>query len=345
MRSTAHPRAPRTALLASITCLVGALAAGACGRADDVPPSRAADRPVDAAPTRGAREIDWKAVDAALGRRGAEQPGNVRRYGMPRADLRVTVQGVQVKPGFALGSWLAMTPHGDGVMAMGDLVLREEELSPVIDALQAGGIQQTAIHHHLVREQPRVLYVHVHATGDPVNLAQTVRSALARTGTPPEAPAAAPAQAGQGDAAGAGRPGGAGAALGIDTAGITRALGHSGRVTGGVYQVSVPRAETIRDGGMEVPASMGLATAINFQSTGGGKAAITGDYVMLGSEVNAVIRALRANGIELVSLHNHALGEEPRLFFGHFWANADAVTLARGLRAGLDATNSRPAVR
>lgn len=284
-----------------------------------------------AAPARSSSpDVDWKAVDAALGRTGMEQPGNVRRYGMPRSDLRVTVQGVAIRPAFALGSWVAMTPHEDGVMAMGDLVLREDELSPVIDALQAGGVEQTAIHHHLVRESPRILYVHIHGTGDPVKLARTVRTALARTGTPASAPTAGGARGG----AGADR-------LGIDTAAIARVLGHSGRVNGGVFQVSVPRAETIREHGVEVPASMGLATAINFQPTGGGKAAITGDFVMLGTEVNAVIRALRANGIELVSLHNHALGEEPRLFFGHFWANADALTLARGLRAGLDATNSR----
>lgn len=287
-----------------------------------------------AAARSSTQDVDWKAVDAAMGRTGVEQPGNVRRYAMPRTDLRVTAQGVPIRPSFALGSWVAMTPHRDGVMAMGDLVLREDELSPVIDALQAGGVEQTAIHHHLVRELPRILYVHIHGMGDPVKLARTVRTALARTGTPGPTAAAGGSSGGERTAP-----------LGIDTATIARALGHPGRVNGGVFQVSVPRAETIREHGAEVPASMGLATAINFQPTGGGRAAITGDFVMLGSEVNAVIRALRANGIELVSLHNHALGEEPRLFFGHFWANADAVTLARGLRAGLDATNSRRSVR
>ena len=298
------PRTPGPALL-PVLALAAALHAGA--------------------PVAHAQQVDWTAVDAAMGRTGAEQPGNVRRYSMPRGDLRVTVQGVAIRPSFALGSWVAMTPHGDGVMAMGDLVLREDELSPVIDALQAAGIEQTAIHHHLVRETPRILYVHVHGMGDPVKLAQGVRAALARTGTPAPAPASTAAPA----------------PLDLDTAAIARTLGHAGRVNGGVYQVSVPRAEAIREDGMEVPASMGLATAINFQPTGGGKAAITGDFVMLASEVNPVIRALREHGIELVSLHNHALGEEPRLFFGHFWANADAAKLARGLRAALDRTNSR----
>jgi hypothetical protein len=283
--------------------------------------------PAQTGPSSGSTQVDWKAVDAAMGRTGAEQPGNVRRYGMPRSDMRVTVQGVQVTPSLALGSWLAMTPHGDGVMAMGDLVLKDAEVTPVITALQAGGVEQTAIHHHLLHETPRVVYVHVHAMGDPVKIAQTVRTALARTSTPASTPAAPPAAAG--------------ATFGIDTAAVARTLGHAGKVNGGVYQVSVARAESIRDGGMEVPASMGLGTAINFQPTGGGKAAITGDFVMIASEVNPVMRALREHGIEVTSLHNHLLADEPRLFFMHFWANDDAVKLARALRTGLDLTNSR----
>ena len=339
--------------------VAGLLIASACGRPADAAGagnSRGDSEAPEAADVEGgtaqavAREIDWKAVDAAIGRTGAEQPGNVRRYGMPRADMRVTVRGVPIKPSLALGSWLAMTPHGDSagqprVMAMGDMVLKESEVAPVMTALQAGGVEQTAVHHHVLHETPRVVYMHVHAMGDPVKIAQTVRTALGRTSTPAAAPAA-PAAGDQGDAAGAGRPGaaapGAGAgALGIDTAVIARTLGRAGKVNGGVYQVSVPRVETIRDAGMEVPASMGLATAINFQPTGGGKAAITGDFVMIAAEVNPVIRALREHGIEVTSLHNHLLADEPRLFFMHFWANDDAAKLARGLRAALDRTNSR----
>ena len=142
------------------------------------------------------------------------------------------------------------------------------------------------------------------------------------------APAAAPAAASP-----------AGGDPGIDTAGVAKALGYAGRMNGGVYQVTVPRAETLRENGMEIPPVMGLTTAINFQPTGGGKAAITGDFVLLAGEVNAVIQALRANGIEAVSLHSHLLDDEPRLYFMHFWANDDAVTLARGLAAGLAKTN------
>jgi hypothetical protein len=279
----------------------------------------------DTATPAAAAAIDWARVDSALGRTGAVQPGDVHRYGMPRADLKVTAAGVSIKPAFALGSWIAMKAHGSGAEAMGDLVLTDAELGPVIAKLQEGGVEQTAIHHHIVGESPRVLYVHVHGHGDPVAIATTVRSALSLTGTPAPSPPAAPSTT----------------PLGIDTTAITTVLGFAGRVNGGVWQVSVPRAETIRSGDFEIPPSMGLGTAINFQPTGGGKAAITGDFVLLGTEVNPVIKALTGHHINVTSLHNHLLDENPRLFFMHFWANDDALTLAQGLKAALDLTNSQ----
>lgn len=275
-----------------------------------------------------ARDVDWKAVDRAMGRTGAMQPEGVYRFGMPRSDLEVTVQGVRIRPALALGSWIAFRATSEGAVAMGDLVLTEAEVAPVMSRLQESGIEQTAVHHHVLHETPRVVYMHVHGHGDPLRIAEGVRASLALTGTPAET---------------TGTP--AAGELGIDTAQVAAVLGHGGRVTGGVYQVSVPRAETIRDRGTEIPPSMGLGTAINFQPTGGGRAAITGDFVMIASEVNPVIRALRQHGITVTSLHNHLLTEEPRLFFLHLWANDDAVTLARGLRAALDATNSRRGAR
>jgi hypothetical protein len=260
-----------------------------------------------------------------MGRAAVVQPGEVHRFNFPRGDLHVTAAGVVIKPALALGGWVAMKAIAGGVMAMGDLVLLESELERVISRLQAGGIEQTAIHHHLLHESPRVYYVHVHGHGDPVTLASTIRSAVALTKAP--APAAAvPVST---------------AAFGLDTTALAKALGFSGRINGGVYQVSVPRAEVIRDDDMDVPASMGLGTAVNFQPTGKGNAAITGDFVMIGSEVNAVIRALRDGGIETTSLHNHLLNETPRLFFMHFWANDDAEKLARTLRVALLQTNSK----
>ena len=280
------------------------------------------------------RTIDWTVIDAAMGRASVAQPGDVHRYNFPRSDLTVTVASahgdVRIRPALALGGWIAMhaVGGGDSVMAMGDLVLTEKEISPVISALQAGGIEQSALHHHVLNESPRVLYTHVHAIGSAQIIARTIRAAVALTGAPAAMAAPAPA-----------------APLDLDTIAITRTLGRTGRVNGGVWQVSVLRAESIHDGAMTIPPAMGLGTAINFQPTGGGKAAITGDFVLLAGEVNPVIRALRAAGIDVTSLHNHMLTDEPRLFFMHFWAKEDAVALARGLRAALDLTNSQPVAR
>ena len=276
--------------------------------------------------------VDWTAIDAAIGRPGVVQPGDVHRFNFPRGDLAVTVStssgDVRLRPALALGGWIAMHAMGgaDSVMAMGDLVLTENEISPVISALQAGGVGQSALHHHVLHETPRVLYMHVHALGSAASIARTIAAAVALTSIPAAAPAPATTAAA--------------APFDLDTAGIARALGRVGRVNGGVYQVSVPRNESIMDGTMPIPAAMGLGTALNFQPTGGGKAAITGDFVLVASEVNVVIPLLRSAGIEVTSLHNHMLTDQPRLFFMHFWANADALLLARALRDALDHTNS-----
>jgi len=245
----------------------------------------------------------------------------------PRGDLKVVVKGVEVKPALALGSWAAFKMAGDQAMVMGDIVMTEDEVNPVISRLQQGGIEQTGLHNHILHESPRVMYMHIRGHGDPVKLAQAISAALKLTKTPPPSPP------------GGGQP----QALGIDTKQIEQTLGHSDKVSGGVFQVSVPRAEKITEAGMEVPPSMGVATAINFQPTGAGCAAITGDFVLIASEVNPVIRALRENGIEVTALHNHMLDDEPRLFFMRYWANDDAVKLARGLRAALDKMNTAKA--
>ncbi len=268
----------------------------------------------------------WASVENALGRKGAMQPGNVIKFSFPRSDLSVIVGGVTLKPALALGGWVAFKESAGGqAMAMGDLVLTEDEVSPVMATLQAGGVEQTALHNHLLKELPHVMYMHILAHGDPLKIARTIHDALAQTKTP----------------LGAASPPTAASAADLDTAGIARTLGVAGKLNGVVYQVSVPRQETIHDSGMEVPPSMGVATAINFQPTGAGKAAITGDFVLRASEVNHVIRALRENGIEVTALHSHMLTDEPHLFFMHFWANDDAVKLARGLRAALNQTVSR----
>ena len=273
----------------------------------------------------GAQSPDWSAVERALGRKGTINPGDVMKFSFPRSDLSVTLAGVQLKPALALGSWVAFKRIGGGVtMVMGDLVLTQEEVGPVMQRLQDLGVEQTAVHNHLLMESPRVMYMHIAAHGDEAKLAQAIHDALALSKTPLVAP-------------------GAQIAIGIDldTAAIARELRVGGKVNGGVYQVSVARRETITESGHEVPPSMGVATAINFQPTDGGKAAITGDFVLLASEVNPVIRALRTNGIAVTAVHSHMIDEEPRLFFMHFWANDEVTRLSRGLRAALDQTASR----
>lgn len=265
------------------------------------------------------------AVESALGRKGAPQPDGVLKFAFPRSDLSVTVAGVQVKAGLALGSWVAFADMGKGTaMAMGDLVLTEDEVENVMLSLQNGGIEQTALHHHIFNESPRVLYMHIRGHGDPAKLAAAIHTALEQSKTPLGTPSA-PSPA----------------TIDIDTAGVAKAIGRAGKANGAIFQFAIPRVESIKEDGHVIPVSMGLATAINFQSTGGGKAAITGDFVLRGSEVNPVIRALREHGIAVTSLHSHLLDEEPRIYFMHFWANDDAVTLAKGLRAALNLTKSK----
>jgi hypothetical protein len=267
----------------------------------------------------------WKQVEDAMGRAGQMQPGDAIRFGMPRKDLHVTLDGVDVKPGLALGSWVAFKKDTSGAMVMGDLVLTEDEVEPVMMKLQEGRIHESAVHNHLIGESPHVMYMHIASHGDPVQMAKTIHDALALTKTPVP------------DASTITQPA---AELGFDQKQEEQIIGHAGKVNGGILQFGVPRAETITDSGMTVPPSMGVATALNFQATGGGKAAITGDFVLLATEVNLVIKALRQNGIAVTALHSHMLMEDPRLFFMHFWANDDAVKLAKGLRAALDKTNS-----
>ncbi len=278
------------------------------------------------AASASAQEIDWKKVDEAFGRPAAVA-GDVHRYGFPRTDLNVTLDGVTIRPALALGGWIAFKPAHGGAMAMGDVVLLETEINPVMTKLIANGLEVTAIHNHVLRGNPATFYMHVGGHGDPAKMAAAIREALAESKTPlaaPAAPAAAPP------------------AIDLDTAQLDQIIGVKGNANGGVYQFGVPRRDPVTESGMQIaPAGiMGVATAINFQPTGGGKAAITGDFVLTGEEVNPVVKALRDNGIEVTAIHSHMLTEQPRLIFMHFWANDDAIKLARGLRAALDKTAS-----
>lgn len=267
----------------------------------------------------------WKRVEEAMGRPGKLQPDGTFKFSMPRSDLHVTVRGTPIQAGLALGSWTAFVGTPDHAMVMGDLVLTEDEVEPVMMKLQQEGIQQTALHNHLLHETPRVMYMHVEGHGNAMEMAKVVNDALALTKTP-TVPSRQTVPVEQ--------------KLDLDINQINSVLGHTGKVNGGILQVSVPRSEKIMDEGMEVPSSMGTATSLNFQPTGKGRAAIAGDIVLLPREVNPVLKALRESGIEVTALHSHMINDQPHLLFMHFWANDDATKLARGLRAALDETNS-----
>ena len=274
-----------------------------------------------------AADPDWKAVEQALGKAGQLMPGDVYRVGMPRTDLSVTVKGIPVKAGFALGSYAAFRQVGDHAMVMGDLVLLDQEVPAVMSALLSGGLEVTAVHNHVNDVSPHVLYMHYGGHGDAVQLAKALRQALAASGTPLGAAVAAPPAVG---------------GPGLDTKQIEQLLGRQGRDIGaGVYQVTVPRSETITEMGQPLLPAMGVTTVINFQPLADGKAAITGDFVLLDKEVNPVARALRQHGIDVTAIHNHSLMDTPRLFYMHFWAADDAAKLAQGLKAALDQTNSK----
>jgi len=269
---------------------------------------------------------EWKDVEEVFGFPPANLPGGVARFNMPRKDLHVTVAGTEVKPGLALGAWAAFYRVGNNdAMIMGDLVLTEDEVVPVSKALQDGGVEVTAIHNHLLGETPKIMYIHMGGHGDPVKLAQAVKHAVGLTKTP--LPQGSPAKESAAD-------------LGLDVAALDKIMGRQGNVSGGVLHYSAPRAEKLTEEGMQTPPSMGAGTVINFQPTGNGRAAIAGDFAMTGKEVGPVIRILEENGIQPMALHSHALEDEPRLFYMHFWANDDAVKLAKALRTAVDATNS-----
>ena len=268
-----------------------------------------------------AADTDWQSVDQIFSRKAAVTYGDVHRYSFPRTDLNVTLDGVTIKPALALGGWVAFKEMHDEVIAMGDLVLLGSEINPVMATMIASGIEITAVHNHLLGANPATFYMHVGGRGDAIQMATAIRNGLAVSKTPLDAPAPSTP-----------------AAIDLDIAQLDQIMGFKGRANGGVYQFAIPRRDPVTMDGMPIaPAGpLGVATGIGFQPTGSGKAAITGDFVMLSSEVNPVIKALRDGGIEITALHSHMLDEQPRLFFMHFWANDDAIKLAKTLRTALD---------
>jgi Domain of Unknown Function (DUF1259) len=264
-----------------------------------------------------AQGLDTTKIDQALGRSG-QKTGDVYRVGFPRTDLQVTVSGIAVKPGLALGSWAAFSGTDASASVMGDLVLLESEINPVMSKLRVAGFEITAVHNHVLNETPRVLYMHYLGHGNAEELAKSLRIALAASKTPldtPPAPTPAPATP----------------PAFVKT--VEDILGRKGQFNGGVLAFGIPRMEAITEGGMTLTAPQGVAESINFQETTSGQVATTGDFVLKAEEVNPVISALEEHNIQVTALHSHMLTEQPRLFFMHFWAAGNAESVAQGIKA------------
>ncbi|MGW3497992.1 DUF1259 domain-containing protein [Streptomyces sp. NPDC001020] len=315
-----------TLLTTSALVVAGSGLGGASAATGAAPPTSISDLGTDP-PSRSAaplptKESDWKPIAAALGRTGSLMGGTVYHVALARTDLKVTSKGVPIKAGFALGGYANFAKYRDGAMMMGDLVVTEDEQPRVTDALQKAGIEQTALHKHLLQQSPAIWWTHIHGMGDPVTLARGLKKALAATSIPAASPTKpSPPR------------------IDLNTTAIDNAMGRKGTADGGVYKYSIPRRETVTDGGHILPSALGITTAVNFQPLGNNKAAINGDFVMTANEVNKVIRALRRGGIDIVELHNHMLNEQPRLFYLHFWATGDGTRLAKAIRPALDVTN------
>jgi hypothetical protein len=265
-----------------------------------------------------AQGLDTTKIDQALGRSG-QKIGEVYKVGFSRTDLQVSVHGLAIKPGLALGSWAAFMGTDDHAMVMGDLVLLEEELNPVMEKLRSAGFEISAVHNHLIDETPHVVYMHYMGRGAASQLATSLRAALAVSKTPLEKPAATVEEA---------TP-----PAWVKT--VEDSVGRKGTLKSGVLSYGVPRGDSITLGGMAIAPAAGVAEAINFQAADTGNVATTGDFVLTAEEVNPVITELEAHHILVTALHNHMLTEQPRLFFMHFWGIGSPESIGAGIAAAL----------
>lgn len=267
---------------------------------------------------------EYQKVLTTLGKQG-DYKANVLKVNIPRNDLKVKVAGVDTPTPFGFGGWVSMT-KGDGghEVLMGDLVLTQDEVNPVMSALLKEGLDVTALHNHFFWEEPRVFYMHVHGMGTADALAQKLKPAIALIGASLQ-PAAAAANGGS-----------APAASGLDTAALAKAIGTQGEQTGAVYKITIGRDDlNVREMGAVINARMGLNTWAAFVGTDA-KAAVAGDVAMLAAEVTPVLKALRHHGLDVVAIHHHMTDTQPTIFFLHYWGTGSASTLAAGVKAAID---------
>jgi hypothetical protein len=273
---------------------------------------------------------EYQQVLTALGKQG-DYKANVLKVNIPRNDVSVTVANVKTPTPFGFGGWVAMTKGTGGMdVMMGDLVLTQDEVNPVMSALLDNGIDVTAVHNHFFWEEPRVFYMHVHGHGKPVDLARQVKPALDLIGKgtsrppAPAAPAAAPTPT-------------------IDTAKLAQIVGAPGEQSGAVYKITIGRDDLkLTEMGAPINARMGLNTWAAFVGTNE-KAAVAGDVAMLASEVQPVLKALRKNGIDVVAIHHHMTGTQPTIYFLHYWGTGPAEKLATAFKAAVSETGKAKA--
>lgn len=269
---------------------------------------------------------EYQQVLTALGKQG-DYKANVLKVNIPRNDVSVTVANVKTPTPFGFGGWIAMTKGTGGMdVMMGDLVLLQDEINPVMSALLDNGLEVTAIHNHFFRDEPRMFYMHVHGHGKPADLARQVKPALDLIGkntpkppTAPAAPAAAPA-------------------VTLTTAKLAQIVGTEGEQNGAVYKITIGRDDLkLTEMGAPINARMGLNTWAAFVGTNE-NAAIAGDIAMVGNEVTPVLKALRKNGLDVVAIHHHMIGTTPTIYFLHYWGTGPAEKLATGFKAALSET-------
>ncbi|HEY2932951.1 MAG TPA: DUF1259 domain-containing protein [Acidobacteriota bacterium] len=262
-------------------------------------------------------------IETIVGIKGTAQRGEYK-ITVPQNDLAVTVDGFRIVPFMGLGSWAAFTSAPAGAMVMGDLVLRETEIAPVQKAIIDAGLNVTGLHNHFVRDRPKVMFMHIHGMGGVEKLAGGVRAAFDKVKQ---------LRAAEGLKAEPGR-----VESSFDPKKIDAIIGHSGEMNNGVYKITIGRPDVaLTDMGAPVSAFLGFNTWMAFQGTPQ-RAAVAGDFAMLQTEVEHVIRALVGHGIEVVAVHNHMTTESPKIFFLHFWGVGPVEELARGLKAGLEKT-------
>jgi hypothetical protein len=268
---------------------------------------------------------EYQQVLKIVGKSG-DYKSNVLKVNVPRNDIHVTIDNLAVPTPFGFGGWFAMT-KGDGGedVMMGDLVLLQEEVNPVMSALLDNGLEVTALHNHFFWENPRVYYMHIHGHGKAAALAEHIQPALALIGKgqPPPAPATNPAK------------------TSLDTAKLAKIVGHDGELNGAVYKITVGRDDIkLKEMGATINSRMGLNTWAAFYGSDD-DAAIAGDVAMLEGEVTPTLKALRAHGLDVVAIHHHMIGTQPTVIFLHYWGRGKAEQLATGFKAALDQLGPR----